>query len=910
MSDPHPDRAAPIHPSERAAAPPTAELRFRWSWRPYQARVLGTAEHHLRDDRLHIVAAPGAGKTTLGLEVFRRLGRPALVLVPTLTIREQWLRRLRDFAPASKGGGARPPRSWTSTDLRAPAFLTVTTYQAVLAHGRPVRGERAGDRLSGATAPSAGEVRALVATLRRARVGTVILDEAHHLKRAWWRALERIVAALDGVTLVSLTGTPPYDATGLEWRRYVELCGPIDDEISAPELVKAGTLCPHQDFVFAVAPERAEAASTRAHDEAVALTTSELLDDARFQRDVDTHPWVAADAPDVQAVLDDPELAVALLVFLKATGAALPAGLLDVLGLAASDLPPLARRWWQVLLAAWVRGGDFDVDSGRREALVATLRERRLLWRSRLRIARSDAIERTLGASAAKIGACVRVHMAERAARGEALRQVVLTDHVRAEALDAATSAPDLGAVPVFDALRRERTAGDLDDASDVGLVTGTVALLHGSRLGALRDALRAGADVVGTELPGREGWLRLEGVKSGALVAAYTRLLGAGALRTLVGTRALLGEGWDAPSVNSLVIASRVGASVSTNQMRGRAIRVDPDTPGKVASVWHLVAVSPETRAGFLDCEGLAQRFRTFVGLGADGLEIVSGIERLALPPLRSAEDLDAFNRTSLYRLQRLETIGEDWRRAIDRSDVGHVVPTVSFRRPLTLRPLQLTRTLRYVLLEAGLASALTVGEVMRRLAVDAGGGGGAGLGLMAASVVPMALLAPKLLRAATLALRHAPVAGSVGQIGTALLEALQATGLMEARAGLHVRAERAAMGGVHVSLRGGTFHEQSLFADAMGEILGPVHNPRYLLTRPVSGLLGRRVDWHAVPRILGAKKEHAQALHAAWRRRVAPGDLVYTRREGGRAALLAARGRALANRLADPGERVDRWQ
>ena len=58
-------------------------------------------ERHLDDDRLHVVAAPGAGKTTLSLEVFRRLGKPALVLTPTLTIRDQWLLRLRDFLPES-----------------------------------------------------------------------------------------------------------------------------------------------------------------------------------------------------------------------------------------------------------------------------------------------------------------------------------------------------------------------------------------------------------------------------------------------------------------------------------------------------------------------------------------------------------------------------------------------------------------------------------------------------------------------------------------------------------------------------------------------------------------------------------------------------------------------------------------
>ena len=55
------------------------EMQFKGTWRDYQARVLDEFEQHFGDQRLHIVAAPGAGKTVLGLEIIRRIGRPALV---------------------------------------------------------------------------------------------------------------------------------------------------------------------------------------------------------------------------------------------------------------------------------------------------------------------------------------------------------------------------------------------------------------------------------------------------------------------------------------------------------------------------------------------------------------------------------------------------------------------------------------------------------------------------------------------------------------------------------------------------------------------------------------------------------------------------------------------------------------
>lgn len=65
------------------------ELKFKGEWRSYQQRVLDELNFHLADDKLNIVAAPGAGKTTLGIEVLTRLKQPALILAPTITIKNQ-----------------------------------------------------------------------------------------------------------------------------------------------------------------------------------------------------------------------------------------------------------------------------------------------------------------------------------------------------------------------------------------------------------------------------------------------------------------------------------------------------------------------------------------------------------------------------------------------------------------------------------------------------------------------------------------------------------------------------------------------------------------------------------------------------------------------------------------------------
>ena len=55
--------------------------------------------------------------------------------------------------------------------------------------------------------------------------------------------------------------------------------------------------------------------------------------------------------------------------------------------------------------------------------------------------------------------------------------------------------------------------------------------------------------------------------------VALATAIFTAGQTRLLVGTRALLGEGWDAPCVNCLIDLSAAATAVSVVQSRGRAL-------------------------------------------------------------------------------------------------------------------------------------------------------------------------------------------------------------------------------------------------------------------------------------------------------------------------------------------------
>ncbi len=902
---------------ESFSVPPPEALSFRWPWRPYQQRVLTAIDHHLQDRRLHIVAAPGSGKTILGIEVFRRLGRPALILSPTRTIRNQWLERLRDFLPPS----APWPPPWASPDLAAPAFFTSVTYQALHAVYRKAKTEPAEVDGEGSEAQpendaglTAGEIEDLAKLCRQVGVGTLILDEAHHLRAEWWKALSRLADQLPEVTLVALTATPPYDVTGREWRRYEQLCGTIDEEISVPELVKAGNLCPHQDYLWMVAPQSREQTLLQSYDRSVAETCAALLADAELRGAVSRHPWIAGEAPVAEEVLERPELAVALLVYQQAAGMELPRALPELLEIDPEALPELDRRWWQVLIQAYLFDSSWphtEESLEHRGRLANQLRSRALLWRRELRLVESRPLKARLSLSPAKIEACLAIYRLERSVRADSLRQVVLTDFIRDER--GSGQSPSLGAWPVF---RTLATALPPEDARRLGLLTGRLAMVHQSRLPMLQAAAD-GERLTATPDEELTDFVQVS-LQGGKLTEAFTRLLQEGCLQVLVGTRAMLGEGWDAPCINSLVLASSVGSFMLTNQMRGRAIRIDPRQPDKVAGIWHLLAVDPSTPAGLSDLADLLFRFRVFVGLSAWGPVIESGLDRLALPYLKG-DLIEPYlirppqdNEQMAGRFNAIGDLRQQWSAAIAAGRRARVIPGVRAERPPKFRGFHFNRTLGYLLLETGLLFLAGAGRVFEGIGrVHLGTLREALTFLSVAAVGGFLATLPRFTKVLILAAKHLPVDGSVRQIALALRDALCVTGLFDRPPrDLPVITTRLADGSFSVALDGGDYYQQALFADCLSEVLGQIENPRYLLTRHGAWFKRRRLDYHAVPQLLGTTRARAEALHNAWLKHVGPADLVYTREPGGRRRLLTARGRALSTLMTNRTERCDRWQ
>ena len=73
------------------------KVSFKGEFREYQSRVLDNSGAYLKDGKINIVAAPGSGKTVLGLELIRRIGEPCIILSPTTAIRQQWGERFKSL---------------------------------------------------------------------------------------------------------------------------------------------------------------------------------------------------------------------------------------------------------------------------------------------------------------------------------------------------------------------------------------------------------------------------------------------------------------------------------------------------------------------------------------------------------------------------------------------------------------------------------------------------------------------------------------------------------------------------------------------------------------------------------------------------------------------------------------------
>jgi superfamily II DNA or RNA helicase len=919
-----------------------SDIRFRKPWRSYQQRVLDELKDHLDDNHLHVIAAPGSGKTVLGLEVMRRLNRPALILSPTVAIRDQWVDRFVNlFLPNSHEV---PP--WVSRDIRKPQFITASTYQGLhsVYTGEPDGGRRRTE--DGEQTPEdrgrrteqgrrkAGGRDALLKHLQRLGVRTLVLDEAHHLRNEWWKCLADLNKHLSKPTVVALTATAPFDVSPFEWERYIGLCGPIDSEISVPELVAQKNLCPHQDYVYMSAPLQAEQQEIREFRKEVEAFVQRFCSDQGFVTALESHACVSRPRECVEEILDDPPFYSSVAFFLNHVHGRPPRELLRTLGLSPRKCPKLDMEWLTILLAGcfYTHAKSFADHKDLFQRILRDAKRAGVVDRRTVSLKSSTNVARLLIRSASKLRSIEDIVRIESDTLGPNLRMVILTDHIRRADFpkDQADVKPikRLGVVPIFEQIRRGRgnplwlpeTDRAGTGACAYGILTGTLTVIPSESCARLREIAPGlgiePADITFKPLDhdGRFCEVTIRGADKHKMVALITSLFNQGHITVLVGTTSLLGEGWDAPSVNALILASFVGSYMLSNQMRGRAIRTQDGNPTKTANIWHLVCQEEAAKKPNEDMETLARRFKSFVGVSFTSNRIESGLGRLGLgePPYTKPK-MDHINGVMTQRARDRARLITDWEQSLDASRDGCLVEQVA-ASPLALpRDFVFRNTLLALLWQGWFWGVSVFSLLMQSTDNNSRNMSLRSLLILLAVASGAAALAalPKCLKALWLFLRHGSIASSMKQVGKAVLKAMvQGDQIETSISQLKVVTRPLNYGFVICSLRGGTTRERSIFLDALQEVLGPIENPRYVLVR--KSLLGWfvRKDYHAVPAVLGRNKDLAEYFRKMWARHVGSVDLVYTRTPEGRRLLLKARTHSLSRSFQSRAERLKSWQ
>ena len=677
------------------------QLSFKGQWRQYQQRVLDKSESFMDDGKIHLVAAPGSGKTTLGIEFIRRFGNPTLILVPTVTIRQQWVDRIKQAFLSN----ANQAEQLISQDLKRPKMITVATYQAL----HSAMNQVVGDGLIEDTDDTAQQEHFnfqdfdIRKTFEDKDLGTLCLDECHHLRNEWWKSLEIFRKSFPKIKMISLTATPPYEGEPALWERYISMCGEIDEEITVPELVKEGTLCPHQDYVYFAFPTKEERTQLDQFEKQKLNFLTKLSTDINFSNTIQSSPALSNQISD-DDLLANPKYLSAILIFLWSKELPFPQRFQELL--AAKALPTFTLEWFETLL----NGIIFQVPNWfgfTEEAfnqLKSDLKANGLIERNQVKLIRNKKQDVLLNQSLGKLNAVRDIFKAEYQALGSNLRQLVLTDFIRKDFQvhlgDKNAQFTQLGVLSYFESIHREMI--EQSWTVPVAVLTGSLVILPTSAkesLEALIPKDRLSYDTIGKL--NKNDYLKVN--VSGShhdLVTALTQLFQDGYIQVIIGTKSLLGEGWDAPCVNSLILASFVGSFMLSNQMRGRAIRVWSDNPNKTSNIWHLVSInlSPKKWIEIQNAEEkydetlelqlyglspdldlLERRMTQFLGLHYQEPTIESGIDRLDLNQITfSQKGLEKLNQNAITLSQKRQELKDRWQQALPLYEDMEVVNQV----------------------------------------------------------------------------------------------------------------------------------------------------------------------------------------------------------------------------------------
>ena len=769
------------------------------SLRPYQQRLLDYVQEHSQQMTYHFVAPPGSGKTILGLAILEKMNLKTLILVPSLLLKEQWYERAKESL-----------NSTISTIFSTPAKITIMTYQSAYQ-----------------------QLQEQPNCFIENNIEFLILDEAHHLKKNWAELLSVAKKEQPKLRSLSLTATPPIDSKQTEWQTYLTLNGAIDEEISATELVKQNILNPYQDFVHLVQADQNEQKAYHAFLEQQNHIVNELLSDSEVINFLSSHPFITDPFTQTDIIYNHFDLYIAMLLYLTNNGLLLNTDHWKVLGFKKkAKLPMISKEQVQVLYEwLWTTNPKLNIFNYLQK--VHWLKEEHLC------LYPTFSLTQLMSSHQSRLAAIEEILVKEEANLGTALCGVVLFDRISEEAFDFPGNPTYYGVVPQF-----LRLHGLLQKETELALLCGRFVFLSEKIVATFFAEEKFQKQVT------ISGYLRLNLTDSNRkyIVQQVTSLLNEGILHLLVGTIALLGEGWDCPSINTLILGNQSSSFVQTQQLRGRALRSKSAKP--LTSIWHLgVFVSSIPLQDQPELAPVIRRLSFIEGISNEQLPqvITSGLERYNFPNEISGQTLQQYNQKNFFFIQQRELLEKIWAQALAKGS--------QLSMPLFIRPLQQsaegnTKEIIFTYNRLTFWNALVKGHL--------------------SFYFQQQKLKKKWHQTCNV---RSIVAGS-------LLHIYQEQKHIAKKVRLTILIDEQQFS---AQLDGATYQEEHFFNDALTELLKPIQDTRYLVQV--------KKQYFAVPKNLAKNKETATKLIQKIRQKQKHCELIYTRNLLGRQKLLHAR-------------------
>ena len=711
--------------------------------------------------------------------------------------------------------------------------------------------------------------------LKERGIGMIILDECHHMLHHWGRVLTELKEFFDDPIVLGLTATPPDFSTVKEKDadRYFDFFGEIDYEVPIPALVRDSNLAPYQDLCYFVRPAEHEIEYISKVDDEFDEILAELEEHPAYENGVPRlQDWVYAELnnkilPGGKSVTwetyakRNEEFSIAARIYLKNCDIALPPDVPKYIGISwgrMAYLRPVLDRY----VRHGLRRSELKEDHEKGETLTSRLRLLGMqITETGIRPCASP-VGRIMAYAATKIQALSDIISTEMQSLGNDIRAVVVTDFEKTSATTLVEGVMDEeagGAIAAFRAL----VQCDSGDILDPILMTGSTVLVDDDLSDRFLETARAwiAERDLNIELRARpeDTYHVIIGRGKDWIPRYYsimiTEFFQQGLTKCLIGTRGLLGEGWDASKINVLVDLTTVTTSMSINQLRGRSIRLDKDWPEKVANNWDIVCFADEFTNGFKDYARFEKKHKQLYGVCDDGA-IEKGVGHVhaaftEAEPEGISEGMNLFNDEMLMRSRNREKTRQLW-------GIG---------QPFSAHPRAAVET----------------------KSNDDNFGMGSGFKFGSNQVWSQQSLVQAMALVVSNSLIH------TGHISNTC------------------RASGGDRGGgwLRMHLTNSTEEESKIFSEALQEVLGPLEKPRYVISRysrfltdnwltkmlpevlakylrPVES---RLVMYHSVPKILAGKREEADVFLRYWQEFISPAELFYAHSADGKQRLEAIR-------------------